>query len=155
VSGPKLGKKEEGFCSVQGTLRLKAIDQWSHEKENSEDKNQDLSTKWRQWSVFAYPQRLVNHRGIYSAKEMEVHQNINSGVRQGCTLAPNVFLAPMDWTMSRIVSKGGLGATVGDQLITDLDYANDIALLAEMLEVLLTSLDIMQSEALTFGLEIN
>jgi len=26
---------------------------------------------------------------------------MNSGVRQGCTLAPNVFLAPMDWTMSR------------------------------------------------------
>jgi len=39
---------------------------------------------------------------------------INSGVHQGCTLAPNVFLAPIDWTMSRTVSKGSLGATVGD-----------------------------------------
>jgi len=80
---------------------------------------------------------------------------INSGVRQGCTLAPNVFLAPMDWIMSRTVSKGCLGATVGDQLTTNLDYADDAAFLAEMLEVLLTSLDIMQSEASNFGLEIN
>jgi len=46
-------------------------------------------------------------------------------------------------------------ATVGDQLITDLDYADDVALLAEMLEELLISLDIMQSEASTFGLNIN
>jgi len=57
--------------------------------------------------------------------------------------------------MSHTVSKGGLRATVGDQLITDLDYADDVALLAEMLEVLLTSLDIMQSKASNFGLEIN
>jgi len=77
---------------------------------------------------------------------------INSGVRQGCMLAPNVFLAPMDWTMSLTVSNGGLGVRVGDQFITDLDYADDVALLAEMLEVLLTSLDILQCEVSTFGL---
>jgi len=49
-------------------LRLKVIDQRFHEKKNSEYKNQDLSTEWRQWSVFAYPRRLVSHRGIYSER---------------------------------------------------------------------------------------
>ena len=50
---------------------------------------------------------------------------------------------------------GCLGATLGDEVFTDLDYAYDVALLAEMQEVLLLSLDIMREEAVPFGLEIN
>jgi hypothetical protein len=80
---------------------------------------------------------------------------IKSGVRQGCTIAPNLFLAPMDWLLQRTIHKGFLGATLRDQSFTDLDYADEVALLAEMLEVLLLSMEIMQSEAQVFGLEIN
>ena len=39
-------------------------------------------------------------------------------------------------------------------IFSDLDYADDVALLAEMLEVLILSLHVMQ-EARPFGLEIN
>jgi len=51
------------------------------------------------------------------------------------------------------VHKGFLGATLGSELFTDLDYADDVALLAEMLEVLLLALEVMNQEAHPFGLE--
>ena len=40
-------------------------------------------------------------------------------------------------------------------MFTDLDFADDVSLLAEMLEVLVLSPTVMQEEASTFGLQIN
>jgi len=40
-------------------------------------------------------------------------------------------------------------------LLTDLDFADDVTLLAEMLEILILSLDVMRQEVCPFGLEIN
>ena len=68
---------------------------------------------------------------------------IYSGVRQGCPIAPSLVLPPMDWILQRTVHKGFLGATLGSEVFTDLDYADDVALLAEMLEVLLLALEVM------------
>ena len=61
----------------------------------------------------------------------------------------------MDWILEQTVHKELVGATLGEEVFLDLDYANDIALLAEMLEVLIFSLLVMQEEARPFGLEIN
>jgi len=47
------------------------------------------------------------------------------------------------------------GASLGDESLSDLDYADDIALIAEMLEVLILSWEIMQDKASPFGQEIN
>ena len=80
---------------------------------------------------------------------------INCGVRQGCTMAPDLFLEPMNWIMEHTVHKGYTGVTIGDEIFTDLDYADDVALLAEMLEVLLLSLSVMNEEAIPLGLHIN
>ena len=44
--------------------------------------------------------------------------------------------------------------TLGDEIFTDLDFADDVALLAEMLEVLVLVLSVMEEEA-AFGLHIN
>jgi len=46
-------------------------------------------------------------------------------------------------------------ATLGKEVFTDLDFADDVSLLAEMLEVLVLALTVMQEEASTFGLQIN
>ena len=43
----------------------------------------------------------------------------------------------------------------GNEVFTDLDFADDVALLAEMLEVLVLAMTIMQEEAAVFGLQIN
>ena len=48
-----------------------------------------------------------------------------------------------------------LGTTLGEEMFTDLDFADDVALLAQILEILLQSLDVMQHETRLFGLEIN
>ena len=40
-------------------------------------------------------------------------------------------------------------------MFTDLDFEDDVALLAEMLEVLVLAMSIMQEEAVVFGLQIN
>jgi len=61
----------------------------------------------------------------------------------------------MNWIMEHTVHKGFAGATVGKEVFTDLDYADDVALLAQMLEVLLLSLSVMNEEAKPLGLHIN
>ena len=48
-----------------------------------------------------------------------------------------------------------IGVTLGKEVFTDLDFADDVSLLAEMLEVLVFVLTVMQEEASTFGLQMN
>jgi len=43
--------------------------------------------------------------------------------------------------------------SLGKEVFTDLDFADDVSLLAEMLEVLVFALTVMQEEASTFGLQ--
>jgi len=47
------------------------------------------------------------------------------------------------------------GVTLGKEVFTDLDFADDVSLLAKMLEVLVLALTVMQEEASTFGLQTN
>jgi len=61
----------------------------------------------------------------------------------------------MDWIRERTVHRGLAGASLGDESISDLNYADDVALLAEILEVIILLLEIMQEERSPFGLEIN
>ena len=46
-----------------------------------------------------------------------------------------------------------VGTSVGKAIFTDLDFADDVALLAEMLSVLVLALEVMNEEA--FGLSNN
>ena len=63
----------------------------------------------------------------------------------------------MDWLMERTVHGGMVGTTIGKEKesFTDLDFADDVALLAEMLSVLLLALEVMDREAHPLGLTIN
>jgi len=72
---------------------------------------------------------------------------------QVCAIAPSLFLPPMDWVLERTEHKGFLGATLGDEVFTDLNFADDVSLLAETLDVLLLALGIMNQEAQHFGLD--
>ena len=79
----------------------------------------------------------------------------SSGVRQGCVVAPELFLEPMDWFTNRAAHKGFLGVTVGEEICADLDYADHVSLLASMLEILVLALEILHEESSQIGLEIN
>ena len=61
---------------------------------------------------------------------------VSSGVRQGCVLAPSLFNTCMDWIMGRATVRSHCGATLGTIKVTDLDFADDVAILSESLETL-------------------
>jgi len=81
--------------------------------------------------------------------------SISSGVRQGCKIAPDLFLGTVDRVMERTVHRGMNVVTLGDASFTDFGFADDLALLAEMLEVLILALSMMHEEAAAFVLQIN
>jgi len=56
---------------------------------------------------------------------------IGSGIRQGCRMAPDLFLGPIDHMMERTAHRGMAGVTLGNEGFTDLDFADDVTLLAE------------------------
>ena len=68
---------------------------------------------------------------------------VRSGVRQGCTIAPGLFLASMDSLLQRTVHDGLLGAALGNEVFTDLDFADDVAVISETVEALLLTLEVM------------
>ena len=82
---------------------------------------------------------------------------VGSGVRQGSRSALDLFLGPMDHMMERTIHRGMLqnGVTLGDEIFTDLHFTDDIALFAEMLEVLILALSVIEEEEAAFGLHIN
>jgi len=56
--------------------------------------------------------------------------------------------------MERTAHRGMAGVTLGNEVFTDLDFADDATLLAEMLEVLVLAMTIMQEEVAVFGLQV-
>jgi len=80
---------------------------------------------------------------------------IETGVRQGCVLAPDSFATGVDWLLERTVDTGSTVVSFGPHSFSDLDFADDVALLAELLELLVPALDTMASEAASLGLELN
>ena len=47
------------------------------------------------------------------------------------------------------------GTSFGQRSFTDLDFADDVSLLAELLELLVHALEIFHEEATPLGLEVN
>jgi len=54
----------------------------------------------------------------------------------------------MDWILDRTIEQSSLGVSIGE----DLDYADDVILLAAMLETLVSGLLVLQEEAAPLGL---
>ena len=120
----------------------------------------DRNTLWLLLLSIGLPSKIVelmkaHYTDIVSCVKMDGDVSdwfeIKSDVSQGCTLAPNLLLPPMDCILERTVHKSTLGTTIGSETFSDLDYADDVALLAEIFEILLLSLDIMQQESGPFG----
>jgi len=70
-------------------------------------------------------------------------------------VAPDSFATDMDWRLERTVGSGTTSVLFGQASSTDLDFANDVSLLAELLELLVPALELMADEAASLGLEVN
>ncbi|KAG0726185.1 LINE-1 retrotransposable element ORF2 protein [Chionoecetes opilio] len=101
--------------------------------------------------------------GLYSGTESAVKCGagvsslfpVNTGVRQGCVLAPSLFNACMDWVLDKVVDQSDCGASVGNTKIADLVFADDAVIFAESLEVLVMALEALHEEAKPLGLEVS
>ena len=80
---------------------------------------------------------------------------VNSGVRQGCVLAPSLFNTCMDWVLGKVADRSLCGASVGNTKVSDLDFADDAVLLAESLDVLVMALEVLDEEAKPLGLKVS
>jgi len=80
---------------------------------------------------------------------------ICSGVRQGCSIAPELFSVVMDVVMTKTMERIGEIFKLGDTPISDLCYADDVVLLADTEAQLRGALEILAEEAAKFGLFIN
>ena len=61
----------------------------------------------------------------------------------------------MDWVLERSTSIAMHDASMGDKNFSDLDYAEDVALLMELMELLQSALEVFAAEAASIGLVVN
>ncbi|KAG0726080.1 Retrovirus-related Pol polyprotein from type-1 retrotransposable element R2 [Chionoecetes opilio] len=101
--------------------------------------------------------------GLYSGTESAVKCGagvssffpVNTGVRQGCVLAPSLFNTCMDWVLGKVVDQSDCGASLGNTKITDLVFADDAVIFAESLEVLVMAFEALHEQAKPLGLEVS
>ena len=119
---------------------------------------------WKLLELRGIPPRLVRLiSALYSGTESAVKCGavtsgffpVNTGVRQGCVLAPSLFSTCMDWIMDRAVGGSGCGVSFGEVRITDLDFADDAVIFAETLDVLTEALESLSEEAEPLGLRVS
>ena len=102
------------------------------------------------WALYSDTESAIKSRGDVSR-----FFQVKSGVRQGCVLAPTLFNTCIDWIMGETVGNTDCGVSMGDARITDLDFADDIAIFAETLEALVTALDTLSIESRPLGLKVS
>ena len=67
-------------------------------------------------------------------------------------LAPSLFNTCMDWVLGRVVEQSYCGAFACNPEITILVFADDAAIFAESLEVLVMALEALHEEVKPLGL---
>ena len=80
---------------------------------------------------------------------------IETGVKQGCVIAPDLFNCVIDHLMRRLLSRCSLGIQLGEYQLTDLDYADDITIIVPSACVLQVAPMILQEEANLVGVQIS
>ena len=110
---------------------------------------------WDLLRLHGIPARIIGQlTGLYSGTVSAVNCGggvssffpVNTGVRQGCVLAPSLFDTCMDWVLGRVEEQSPCGASVGNTEITYLVFADDAVIFAESLEVLVKDLEALHEE---------
>ena len=134
---------------------------------------------WRILQFYGVPQELSVLVGQLFCSSLSKEFTIETGVNQGCVIAPelrtqnslfrsvqpgdstlrligpDLFNCVIDHLMRRLLSRCCLGIQLGDYQLTDLDYADAIAIIAPSECVLQEALMILQEEANLVGMQIS
>ena len=81
---------------------------------------------------------------------------VKTGVKQGCVLSPFLFLIGIDWIMKETTKAGkrGIRWTL-TEVMEDLDFADDVVLLASRYVDIQDKTDVMAEKAKGIGLDVN
>ena len=124
----------------------------------------DRKALWRILELAGLPEKYCRllkalHHGTESCVQVNGRRSpffqITTGVRQGCAVAPELFNVIIDYVMTKTISRISFGLKFGDHTIRDVDFADDLAILADSMEQLLEALRILREEAAKVGLHIN
>ena len=120
--------------------------------------------QWRVLQPRGVPPKLIDLiPALYSGTESAVRCAgtisgffpVDSGVRHGCILAPTLFSAYVNWVMHRVVDRSDCGAPLGEAMVTDLDFADDVVILVELVGGLVRALEVLSEEAQPLGLRVS
>ena len=124
---------------------------------------------WREgmWKISEYygiPKIIVEllrswYTGISSCVRVDGGEGewfpIRTGLRQGCVLSPSLFNVYMDAMMRKVTEGAPGGVRVGQENVVDLDFADDVALLADTWMVLVGMVMRMELVTQRFGINIS
>ena len=124
---------------------------------------------WREgmWKIAEYygiPKEVVEilrswYEGINSCVRVDGVEGdwfpIRTGLRQGCVMSPSLFNLYMDAMMRKVTEGGAAGVRVGQETVIDLDFADDVALLADAWMILVGMVMRMELVTQRFGINIS
>lgn len=121
-------------------------------------------TVWKIMAHYGIPQKVINiTKKLYEHSSCRVRTNsghteyfdIVTGVRQGCILSPTLFLLTIDFVMRRATNRDDFGIEWGNGRLTDLDFADDLAMLSTSGTTLQDMTDNLSNIASNVGLRIS
>ena len=132
----------------------------------------DRKVLWAILEQYGIPTKILNIiKNIYETTEccIKVEKDysnwfeIRTGVRQGCIWSPLLFNLVIDWVMKEALDKQERGLTLQkaasrrhkDWRLSDLDFADDVAVFEETAEEMQKSLNQINAKANGTGLVIN
>ena len=122
----------------------------------------DRTTLWKILAYYGVPEKFIEIiKSLYSEQEVKIlfkgklseAFKVLTGVRQGCILSPFLFLLAIDYIMRHC--SNGNGFSWGDEELDDLDFADDIVLIANTPQQLQNKTDEIQDKSAKIGLFIN
>ena len=122
-------------------------------------------TLWKILKAYGVPDMFINtfrrlYEGCaYCVKTEEGNTEffrVDTGVRQGCILSPMLFILTIDYVMRKSMNKPDFGIMWDTKRrLTDLDFADDLALIAETPQILQEMTSSLEENAAKVGLRIS
>ncbi|BHF77445.1 hypothetical protein SprV_0602055000 [Sparganum proliferum] len=109
---------------------------------------------WRIMTLDGVPAKIIAMIKAYY-RSITARVLVRPGVRRGCILSPILFNYAIDWILGRALHEGDGVEFAPGRRLTDLDYADDIALLASSFGDLQSMVSRVNEVAKSVGLSIN